>query len=167
MRPVVLFCLLILTACSAPGPELIVPEPLPVLAGPVSRSATLSGDVVLSDDVRVLPGVELVLAPGTTVWVRPAGSTKIEPDQLSARTEILVEGSLVLAGRPGAPVRFRLLKPPLPVPDDDPLWGGVLVLSGGQVRMSDVEIDRAEHGLWLLGGKAEVTRLDARNCRYG
>ncbi|GAB4166850.1 MAG: hypothetical protein Kow00100_06060 [Geothermobacteraceae bacterium] len=164
-----LACLLLvaLAACTPAGPDLITPKPLPVLAGPIAHSLHLSGDVVLADDVRVLPGVELVLEAGSTVWVRPAGSTKIEPDQLSARTEILVEGLLRISGRPGAPVRFRTLKPQLPIPEGDPLWAGILVLPGGSVHVDHAELPSADHGLWLLGGEAVASDLTLRDCRYG
>jgi len=166
LKPLLFGCALLLAGCAPETPRFYRPEPLPRLAGVISGRLHLSGEVVITDDVRIAPGADVVIAPGTTLWIMPAGSTKIEPDVLSARTEILVQGRLRIAGSEEAPVRFATLQPQLDVEAGEPLWAGIIV-DGGRVELNHVRLGQAEYGLWLLGGEGRLQGVEFSDCRYG
>ncbi|TYO99619.1 hypothetical protein EDC39_102142 [Geothermobacter ehrlichii] len=170
MRMLILFLfgfVLVLAGCAPEAPRFYRPEPLPRLAGVIGGQLHLSGEVVVADDVRIAPGAELVIEPGTTLWIMPAGSTKIEPDFLSPRTEILVQGRLRIAGSEEEPVRFATLRPQLDVAPGDPLWAGIIVVDGGRAELSHVRLQAADYGLWLLEGEGRLRAVEFADCRYG
>jgi len=157
-----------LAGCSPPpGPGVYAPPPLPQLSGVVRGQVEISGEVVLADDVRVPSGSSLRFAPGSLVWVRPAESTKIDPEYLSSLTEVLVEGRLVIAGNSAAPVRFLPLKATDPVPDGDPLWAGFELLPGATGDISGLEMARADVGLLIQEAEASLFGVRMEGCRYG
>lgn len=141
-------------------------ESLPQVSGTLTQDLELSGRVLLVDDLRVPAGRTLHIAAGTTLYVRPAESTKIDPEYLSPLTEILVQGELDITGTSQEPVEFLPLDPLDPVADNEPLWAGITVAAGGQAQLSGVFISRADSAL-LVSGSAQISDSRIRGSRYG
>jgi len=164
-----LFCLL-LCACAPTGrhlPAVLEPEPLPQLSGFLLGERSVSGEAVLAADARIPFGSRLTIEPGSTLYVLPADSTKIDPERLSALTELQVEGELVLRGTAAQPIHILALDSEDEVSDSDPLWAGIEVLPGGRVQMEHVFLARAEHGILARGGDVDVRQSRFARCRYG
>lgn len=166
-----LLCLLPV-AC-APPPVAEVPPAAeasstarPELSGTVTGVRILRGELELAGDLRVPAGSRLLIEPGTTIWVRPSESTKIDPEYLSAQTEILVQGELEIRGSESEPVRFRALPSADPVEPGDPLWAGIELI-GGRAHLEHLELERAETGVLVQGGTAEVNAARLVTCRTG
>lgn len=158
-----LFCCLWLGACA----PLVPPPPgagVRELSGMLAGTTTLAGEVVLTGDVVVLPGAELTIAAGTTLRVRRAESTKIDPEHLSSLTELLVHGTLRVEGRPDAPVRFL---PEQPLPAGEIAWGGVVFDRGAAGSVKHARIEQAEQGVLCIGAAPELVGNEIVACRYG
>ena len=67
-----------------------------------------SGEVLVSEDVLVLPGVTLTISGGARVIVSPSESTQTQPEFLSPLTEITVRGALVVDGSAEKPVVIEM-----------------------------------------------------------
>lgn len=149
-------------ACAplAPPPAAPVPE----ISGVVQGDLTLSGAYILTGDLLVPPGRTLTLAPGTTIRVRRAESSKIDPEYLSSATEILVRGTLVAAGTAGAPVVFT---PELAGEAGDPAWAGIILDRAAPSAIRHARIDRAEQGILAIAASPQIVANLLRNCRYG
>ena len=93
------------------------PQGTTSIAGSISASRTLSGDVLVTDTVTIEAGVTLTLAPGTTVRVN---STKM----------IVVRGTLQANGTKQAPVNIGSVAGS-GVGD----WTGIGVASGGTTNL--------------------------------
>lgn len=168
MRLLWLAAALLLCSCSPPPePWTYHPDPLPQFSGVISGQVELSGELVMVDDVRVPAGSSLTFLPGTLVWVRPAESTKIDPEYLSSLTELQVQGLLRIAGNGSDPVRFLPLKPLEPVADGAPLWAGISLLPGAVGELSGVELVRAESGVLAQQAEASLYGVRMTDCRTG
>lgn len=162
-----LLVLVWLSGCSlrvAPGP----PSPeklerLPQIHGVLQGDTVLSGTVYLVDDVLVPKGSSLVLRPGTTVYVRVAESTKIDPEYLSATTELLVRGALRIEGTARDPVKF------LPVSDDSKgsLWSGITLDGAVGSSISGLVLHQAETGIQCINSSPLIENSRFIGCRYG
>lgn len=166
-----LICILLLvgwmTACAA-GPIVstvpVPPPPLKEVAGYLSGETHLSGEVLLADDILVPRGATLVIHPGTLIVVRPSDSTKIDPEYLSAGTEILVRGTLKILGTREAPVRFT---PPEGSDTAEPAWAGILLDRAEDVLISHAQIENAETGILCIGTSAHIVGASIFGARYG
>ncbi|WP_429886213.1 right-handed parallel beta-helix repeat-containing protein [Geoalkalibacter halelectricus] len=139
-------------------------EALPQLMGVLSADLTVEGAVVLADDLLVPVGVTLVLRPGTTVYVVPTHSTKIEPEWLSAGTELLVRGSLRSEGTAARPVTFV----PLPLAGlGDYVWAGLLLDGASESLIRHTRIEGAEQGILCVASSPEIFGNHIVGCRYG
>lgn len=156
--------LLALAACVSGPADPAAPTAPMVIAGVLSGETLLSGEVVLAGDVLVPRGSTLIIRPGTTVHVRPAESTKIDPEYLSASTELLVRGSLRIEGTLQQPVRFL----PGPLPDGvDVAWAGIILDGATGSRIAGAQIERAETGILCIGVSPEIRDSLLTGCRYG
>lgn len=153
--------LLALCACvSAPAR----PAAPATIAGVLSGETILSGEVVLAGDVLVPRGSTLIIRPGTTLRVRVAESTKIDPEYLSSSTELLVRGSLRIEGTSQQPVRFL----PGPMPEGaDVAWAGIILDGATDSRIAGARIERAETGILCIGASPEIRDCLLSGCRYG
>ena len=119
------------------------------------------GKVTLADDVLVPAGLTLTIKPGTIIKVRPAEDTKIDPEYLSHRTEILVRGSLLALGTTAKPISFTAL-----ADDNGNSWAGIIV-DDGQVDLAHCRINDAQNGLYVLKGKVSISDTSLSKNHYG
>jgi hypothetical protein len=121
--------------------------------GKISGTVRWSGRVKVAEDLVVLPGATLVLAPGTVLLFEKSESTKVDPEFFFGGTELVVRGTL------------RADNASLAFPDRT---GGVVV-DGGSASFRETTISGAEAGLTVLhGGKAAMEgRVTVRDCRTG
>ncbi len=159
----------ILVACSAPvvreagppGEERLAA--LPEISGVLTEDRILDGEVVLAADLLVPAGRTLTLRPGTRVYIVPSESTKIDPEWLSAGTELLVRGRLLVEGSPEAPVMFV----PTAIPEgEDVGWAGIL-LDKASARIAHAHIFAAESGVLCLASSPRIHASRMEGCRYG
>lgn len=156
-----LLTLLLTSGCTAPLATGDAPAPR-TIAGYLVGTTVLSGEVLLSGDLLVPAGSSLTLAPGTTLRVRRAEGTKIDPEYLSPATEILVRGSLRILGTAAEPVRIV----PEADGDGEAAWAGI-VFDGGDGVVSWSEIVAAECGILCIGASPRLEHNTLRRCRYG
>ncbi|MHB1398266.1 MAG: right-handed parallel beta-helix repeat-containing protein [Trichloromonadaceae bacterium] len=133
------------------------------LQGVLQGETILSGSLYLADDVLVPKGSTLVLRAGTTVYVRVTESTKIDPEYLSAATELLVRGSLRIEGAADQPVRF------VPVSEQTKavLWSGITLDGASDSRISGLELHQAETGVLCINTSPVIADSRFIGCRYG
>jgi hypothetical protein len=126
------------------------------LCGPILHNQTLSPEYasvyVLTCGVTVEQGVKLTAEPGAII--------KAEAGAL-----LVIDGSLAAGGTPGSPVTFTSINDNtvggatgngLPIAGD---WGGIQVLEGGSVSLTDTDVRYGLSGLSGGGAKAAVTVL--------
>jgi len=154
-----LLATLALSGCVMAAPQVPPREYAGILVG----ETRWSGEVTLADDVIIPVGSSLHIAPGTRVRVRSTESTKIEPEQLSSATELLVRGSLDALGEKGAPIEFTVETQP----GDTIAWAGIIADRAARVRIEHAHIAQAEQGVWLVASPGTVKDCEFRACRYG
>jgi len=163
-RLLVLLLLPAFAACvAAPsGPE---GSPAPTeIAGVLSGETVLAGEVVLAGDVLVPRGSRLIIRPGTTLHVQVAESTRIDPEYLSAATELLVRGTLQIEGTEQQPVRFVTG----PAPEGSGVaWAGIELDGAVASRIVGAQIERADVGILCIGSSPEIRGCTLDGCRYG
>ncbi|MHB8834647.1 MAG: right-handed parallel beta-helix repeat-containing protein [Candidatus Methylomirabilia bacterium] len=123
------------------------------------------GTVILADDFLVPRGRTLRILAGTRILVRPADTTKTEPEYLDNATELLVRGRLSVEGTAALPVIFE----PLPVEaggEGDNRWGGI-IFDGGEGEIRHGRLSGAETGLTLLGSSPSISDLVISGVRQG
>ena len=124
---------------------------------------TWSQDRILPWDVHVSPASELVIDSGATV--------RFAPSDLSGRgenpglTELVVKGSLKIAGTPAGPVKLTVDSP-----SSDSLWYGLVLEADGVMEASHLEISQS--GFALTGevsgsGKAHLENATVRRTVHG
>lgn len=139
-------------------------DSLPRVAGILTADLVLEGAVVLADDLLVPAGITLVLRPGTKVYVVPSESTKIDPEWLSAATELLVRGSLRSEGTAEQPVVFE----PLPAnAAASYAWAGLLLDGATDSLIRHTLIQNAEQGVLCINSSPEIRDSQILSCRYG
>lgn len=153
--------LLLLAACA----PLVTPPatPLREISGVVDHDLTLAGEVLLSGDLLILAGRTVTLAPGTTLRIRRAESSKIDPEYLSSATEILVRGTLRAEGSAAAPI---VLRPELPEEAGEIAWAGI-ILDRGAATLRQVRISHAEQGVLAINAAPQILDSSFSACRYG
>lgn len=159
-RGLIFGLLLALTACTT------VPSP-PVrheIAGVINRDLTLEGEVFLTGDLLLLPGRTLTLRPGTTVRIRSAESTKIDPEYLSSATEIFIRGRLLAEGTAAAPISFL---PETPQKPGEIAWAGIILDRAAVSTLQHTRIEGAEQGVLAIATSAQLSDNTIRDCRYG
>jgi len=124
--------------------------PSSVLEGVVSTNLTLSGEVTVKKDVFVPPGVTLEFLEGTKIKFVDSESTKVEPENMMAGTEITVMGKLVARG-----CKFEF-----------PGNGGIAV-NGGKVDLRRSTIEGARIGVLLLSGELKGGGMKLARSEYG
>lgn len=137
--------------------------PRPSQAALIDRDTTWSGEVVMQEDVLVLPGATLTISPGTVIHVEASENTKTEPEFLSPLTELTVRGTLKAAGSKEAPITFSVKA----VADGKTKeWAGIYV-DGGKAALAWTTVQAAESGLTFIKGEAEAVSSTFQKNRYG
>lgn len=161
MRLPVLLATFLLLGPLLPVPPVLAQDVVGVLAG----DQHWSGAVTLTGDVLVPAGSSLTIAAGTTVRVTPAESTRIDPEFLSSGTELLVRGTLTVAGTADAPVRFVASGPG--GDDFDYGWAGIILDHAYGSSVAGAHISAAETGLLVIGCSPNLTGNHIAGSRYG
>jgi parallel beta-helix repeat protein len=160
MRRLLPGLVLLVSACVAQSP--LPPSAPREISGRISGVVELSGEVLVSGDLLVPAGSMLIVRPGTTLRVRAAEGTKIDPEYLSPATEILVRGTLRILGTAADPVRLV----PERASPEDVVWAGIL-FDGGSGSVVWSEIVAAESGILCIAAAPGLEHNILRRCRYG
>lgn len=123
------------------------------IGGKISGEVRLSGRVRVTEDLLVLPGSTLSIAPGTVVAFDKSESSKVDPEYLFGGTELVVRGTLRASG-----ARFLFRE-----------RSGGIVVDGGTAALSDCFVSGAEAGISVLrnGAVAATGPLAVADCRVG
>jgi parallel beta-helix repeat protein len=132
----------------------------------LTKDTTWSGDIIVTGDVHVPPGVTLTIAPGTKVRFR-----KIEADSdrnlfgpdspYYPQAEIIVTGRMIARGTPDKPILFTSAEGK-PQPAD---WGSLNFLGSTGNVVENCRIEYAYNGVHAHG--AQVTVKDNTFRRNG
>jgi len=153
-------------ACAAPAQRGLDAGASPVtVKGRLLADGVWRGEVVLADDFQVPRGRTLRILAGTRVLVRPADTTKTEPEYLDNATELLVRGRLIVEGTAARPVVFELL-PAEPAGEGDSRWGGI-IFDGGDGEIRHARLSGADTGVTLLGSSPAISDVDISGVRLG
>ncbi len=145
------FLLLCLSPFAFSPPPCVAQEGGRVIEGGViSRSVTFEGEVVVSADLYVPPGVTVRFAEGAVVRFKKSESTKVEPENFLSGTEITIRGNVVSEG-----ARFLF--------EGD----GGLVVDGGSLTLANSVVSGGTYGVLLLSGKLRAEGSEIRNCETG
>jgi len=136
------------------------------VSGVLPADATWSGTVEVADDLLVPAGRTLRIAAGTRVLVRPADTTRTDPEYLDNATEILVRGRLLVAGSAEHPVLFLPVPGAEPPEPDAPAWGGI-IFDGGGGRVAHAAIAGAGTGVTALRSSPRLEDVDIEGGRFG
>ncbi|TNF45190.1 hypothetical protein EP232_06340, partial [bacterium] len=142
------------TASSAMAEEAVT------LGAVVTEDMTLSGEILISEDVLIPEGVTLTLLSGAQVLIVPSEGTRTDPQFLTTETEIMVHGSLLV---PRGPVSFRSRGSTA-----RGTWGGITMASDtARAAFTRTTIEGAETALMVLAGEAVVAKSIFRNNEVG
>ena len=123
----------------------------------LTKDATWSGDIIVTGDVLVPPGVTLTIAPGTKVRFR-----KIEANSdrnlfgadspYYPQAEIIVTGRMIARGTPDKPILFTSAEGK-PLPAD---WGSLNFLGSTGNVVENCRIEYAYNGVHAHGAQVTV-----------
>jgi hypothetical protein len=159
-RTVIAFCLVGFVLSPSVQADDLVPE----YSGAYAQDLVWEGTVTMSGDVLILKGGSLTIRPGTQVNVLPAEGTKIDPEYLSAQTELLVRGRLEILGTKDAPVRFVLIERN---DLEEIAWSGITLDSAAQSSILHAELERADIAIRVVASSPEIKGNRITRCRYG
>jgi hypothetical protein len=152
----------LLVACATAPTS--APDLPPQLSGVLPQNRTIAGEVVLAADLLIPAGRSLTILPGTTVYVKPTPSTKIDPEWLSAETEILVRGTLRIEGTSAEPVSFVPLEKGA---DQGVVWAGILFDRSADSVVRHARIFQAETGILCIDSSPLIQESVIAESRYG
>ncbi|NTV13373.1 MAG: right-handed parallel beta-helix repeat-containing protein [Desulfobulbaceae bacterium] len=144
--------LLLLAGLSAPSVEAMV----------LTEDTLWQGEVRMEEDVLVPVGITLTVAAGTRVLVAPAETTKIDPEYLSNRTELLIRGRLLVISAPGARASFTSTEDN----QEASVWAGVIV-DGGTADLHALDLCNAEAAITVVAGQVSLDDCRLTANRYG
>lgn len=136
----------------------------PEYSGAYTGNLVWQGTVTMAADVLILAGGSLTIHAGTQINVIPAQGTKIDPEYLSAQTELLVRGRLDLQGTPEAPVRFIVMET---VTNEEIAWAGITLENAVDSRVLNAELERADIAIRCVHSSPEIRGNLVSRCRYG
>jgi hypothetical protein len=124
--------------------------------------ATAQSPFVVTDDVRVHPGIVLTIEGGVDVYFRPA----LLPGAVVEQDSFVVRGTLVTASSPKGLSDIRLFggRTASSVGDEEQ-WHGLLLQSAQPMMLSGLHIRDAGNGLINIGtGPVQLIDSSIRNC---
>jgi len=123
------------------------------IGGRVAGKVSISGRVRVTEDLLVLPGAQLTIAPGTVLTFHRSESSKVDPEYFFGGTELVVRGRVEADG-----AQFRFAD----------RTGGIVV-DGGVLSIARSEVSGAEAGILVTGGGHVRTGGTVRvsGCRVG
>lgn len=119
----------------------------------LTKDARWSGDVKVQGQLIVEPGVKLTIEPGTTVRFMPG---KLDEEGL-AESGLVVKGTIVANGRPGARILFTSGSES-PKPGD---WGEIKLLASPGSSFKDCDF---RYGGWGL--HVHHTQIKIEGCTF-
>ncbi len=134
------------------------------ISGVLTGETVLQGDYLLVSDLLIPKGSRLLIKPATSILVRRAEMTKIDPEFLSSMTELLIRGTVRIEGTAEAPVIIASEKNASP---DDPGWAGLLLDNAEASSIRYAQIRGAETGLLMIDAEVELTDSQLEQNRYG
>ncbi len=120
------------------------------------------GEVLVEDDILVPGGVTLTVKKGTRVLVKPAESTKTDPEYMSSMAEITIRGRLVVEGTSDNPVMFQVEASE----GQNGSWAGIII-DGGNAQLVSTVIQDANTGVWIVSGTVALRDSTLTSNRYG
>ena len=118
---------------------------------PRQQGGTITGDTVWTPGILPQPyivGSTLTVAPGATLTVMPGTTLRF-----AAGVALKIDGSMIIAGSPAAPVVFTSDQAPVPGG-----WAGIQIRAGaGESRLTNFVIEYA-------GFTVDGAKLTARDC---
>ncbi len=120
-----------------------------------------SGRVNISEDILVPEGVTLTVIAGTRVNISSFDTTGNDPEYLSPLNEITVRGTIRVKGARESPVVFRVKGD-----RSSGMWGGIII-DGGSAFILSTQVQNAETGIAVLGGKINMGESVLRENKYG
>lgn len=169
IRNFMLFLSVLMAGCTATLVDKLPPlqtgttqNPLEI-SGVLQQDQRLDGVIRLTGDLLIPAGRSLSIAPGSRILVVGNDSTKVDPEFLDNGTEILVKGSLQIAGTQDAPVTF-MLDEETPAGEN---WAGIELVTAESANFSHVDIIGAETGILSLDSDLQLEQVNILGSRYG
>jgi len=106
------------------------------IGGKISGKVLLSGRIRVTEDLLVLPGAVLTIAPGTVLSFDRSESSKVDPEYYFGGTEMVIRGRVEADG-----AEFRF-----------PERTGGIVVDGGVLSIARSGVSGAEAGILVTGG---------------
>jgi parallel beta-helix repeat protein len=132
--------------------------------GAYAQDLVWEGEVTMTGDVLILQGATLTVKPGTRVHVIPSESTKIDPEYLSAETELLIRGSLDIQGTQDSPVYFI---PRDRDKSDSIAWAGITLDHAVSSRIAHAFLERADMAIRCVNSSPDIVGNQISSSRYG
>ncbi len=130
-----------------------------VRAGTLEANAVWTGTVKVSGRLLVKPGVTLKIEPGTVVKFVPA-----KPDDTGlAQCGMLILGTIIADGRPGARIRFTSAAQ-RPRPGD---WGEIQIIRSKGSSFTDCDFRFGGWGLHMHHTKIKISGCTFMRNRFG
>jgi hypothetical protein len=126
------------------------------IRGLLQQDLSLDGVIRITGDLYVPVGRTLFVAPGTRILVLGNDSTKIDPEYLSKGTEILVTGSIHVAGSERQPVTLSLDEG-TPAGEN---WAGIELIGAEAASFSHVDIIGAETGILSIDSSPRLEQVN-------
>jgi hypothetical protein len=123
----------------------------------ITKDTTWDGDILVTGDVLIPPGVTLSIAPGTTVRFKKIGATSDRnlfgvDSPYYPQAEIIVTGRLIARGTPEKPILFTSAEPQ-PQPAD---WGSLNFLGSEGNVVENSRIEYAYNGVHAHGAQVLI-----------
>jgi hypothetical protein len=152
----------------------IHPDTISLLTGTAVDDGEILGDLtwslaespfVVTDDIRVHPGVTLTIETGVDVYFRPA----LLPGSVVEQDSFVVRGTLAVSASPKGSGDIRMFggRTDASVGDEEQ-WHGLVLQSAEDITLSGLQISDAGNGITNLGtGSFSLSDSAIRDCING
>ncbi len=115
-------------------------------AGEIATAQSWSGKILLTGDVRIVPGGTLTIQPGTLIVADFLRDSTVGGEDASRCELTVAGGQLLIQGQPDQPVTFTSAAASGAQRPGD--WRGLLVLDG-DLSLEHFVVEYAVEGLWI------------------